>query len=226
MKPGSIFYLLAAIVIVAFGACNNPDPSTNTVIVPRKARTVDSVASPAAANPYVSFDQSPMDMSYFPANYPILRMNGTDTFKLIARVIYSRPKKKGRTIFGTDEKSLCVYGKEWRLGANEATEVQLFKDVMAGDKKIPKGSYVLYCIPQPDVWEIRFNTNLHTWGLHMDPRKDFAAVKVPVLLQSPALEDFTIVFEQTNDGAMMIMAWGDARIQLPLKFKAQPQPAI
>jgi hypothetical protein len=34
----------------------------------------------------------------------------------VARVIYSRPQKADRTVFG----DLVEYGKVWRLGANEA----------------------------------------------------------------------------------------------------------
>ena len=42
------------------------------------------------------------------------------TEPLAARVVYSRPKKEGRTIFG----GLVEYGQVWRLGANEATEIE------------------------------------------------------------------------------------------------------
>src|SRR5262245_51246435 len=35
------------------------------------------------------------------------------------KVIYSQPHKKGRQIFG----GLVPYGKVWRTGANEATEI-------------------------------------------------------------------------------------------------------
>jgi len=37
------------------------------------------------------------------------------------KVTYGRPHKKGRTIFG----ELVPYGKVWRTGANEATEITL-----------------------------------------------------------------------------------------------------
>jgi hypothetical protein len=40
----------------------------------------------------------------------------------VARLIYSRPTKNGRVIFG----DLLEYGKVWRLGANEATEIEFF----------------------------------------------------------------------------------------------------
>jgi hypothetical protein len=174
----------------------------------------DTLKSVEAANPYITNDQSAMDMSYYPQDYPILKMNGADSAALIARVIYSRPQKKGRVIFGTSSRSLREYGKEWRLGANEATEIEFFKDVMINGKKIEKGRYIIYSIPYADRWTIILNTNLYTWGLHMDQSKDIFKVDVPLELQAPALEDFTMVFEKASYGADLIMAWDNVKARL------------
>ncbi|MFN2440765.1 MAG: DUF2911 domain-containing protein, partial [Chitinophagaceae bacterium] len=51
-------------------------------------------------------DKSPMDMAYMPDNYPVLKIQGKASEPIIARVIYSRPQKSGRTIFG----ELIEYG--------------------------------------------------------------------------------------------------------------------
>ena len=67
-------------------------------------------------------DKSPMDMSYSPQNYPIIKMNGKTTAQPVARVIYGRPQKAGRVIFG----GIVAYDQIWRLGANEATEIEFF----------------------------------------------------------------------------------------------------
>ena len=88
-------------------------------------------------------DKSPMDMSYYPANYPILKIQDKVTEPVAARVIYSRPQKNGRTVFG----ELIEFGSIWRLGANEATEMELFKDARIGANKVKKGRYTLYAIP-------------------------------------------------------------------------------
>ena len=90
-------------------------------------------------------DKSPMDMVYYPANYPVLKIQEKVTEPLLARVIYSRPQKNDRTIFG----DLIEYNSIWRLGANEATEIELFKDVKINGKKLLKGRYTLYAIPTP-----------------------------------------------------------------------------
>jgi len=45
-------------------------------------------------------DKSPMDMCYYPNNYPVLKIQDKATEPAVARVIYSRPQKNGRLIFG------------------------------------------------------------------------------------------------------------------------------
>lgn len=177
----------------------------------------DTLKSVDVVNPYITNDQSPMDMSYFPHDYPILKMNGTDSSDPVARVIYSRPQKKGRTIFGSSPKSLREYGKEWRLGANEATEIEFFKDVIINATKIQKGRYIIYCIPYDDRWTIILNSNLFTWGLHMDRSKDIFSVNVPLELQAPPIEEFTMVFEKASYGTDLIMAWDNVKVRLRIK---------
>jgi hypothetical protein len=162
-------------------------------------------------------DQSTMDMSWCPADYPLGRMQGSKQ-KLIARVIYSRPHKKGRKIFGTTPESLCVYGKPWRLGANEATEITFFENVSIAGKGIEKGTYVLYCIPYENKWTIVLNTNLYTWGLHIDESKDIYKTDIPVIKQMLSIEDFTLFFEDTKTGCNMIMAWENVKTILPIEF--------
>jgi len=40
----------------------------------------------------------------------------------------------------------------WRTGANEATEIKIYKDVMFGDKLVSAGTYVIYTIPNKNQW--------------------------------------------------------------------------
>lgn len=145
-------------------------------------------------------------------------MNRTDSTGPIARVIYSRPHKMGRIIFSDTPESLCQYGKEWRLGANEATELELFKNINIAGTNILKGRYILYCIPSKDKWTIIFNDNLYTWGLHLDSSRDIFKIDIPVMVQTPTLEDFTMVFISKQYGADLIMAWDNVKTSLPLDF--------
>lgn len=76
-------------------------------------------------------DKSPLDIAYYPTNYPLLKMRGQAQGDPFARIIYSRPQKKGRELFGNEVK----FDEVWRLGANESTELELFKSGMIGRKE-------------------------------------------------------------------------------------------
>lgn len=165
-------------------------------------------------NPYVPVDVSPMDMSYLPADYPILKMTGKTTREPVARVVYSRPHRQGRKIFG----NLLKYGEPWRLGANEATEIEVFQPLTIQHKIVPKGRYILYCIPQADHWTIIFNSNLYSWGLKADPKKDLYKFNVPVKVKDMSVEYFSMEFENTASGADLVMAWDDTEARLPVQF--------
>jgi hypothetical protein len=124
----------------------------------------------------------------------------------------------GRRVFG----ELQEYGQVWRLGANEATEIEFFKDVRINGKKIKKGRYTLDCIPFPDKWTIIVNKENDTWGsFKYDSSKDVVRMDVPVT-RTESTEALTIVFEKTATGANMVMYWDDVKTSLPIEFKNGP----
>ena len=47
----------------------------------------------------LSLDKSPMDMIYFPEDYPKQKMMNPTLTNPVARAIYSRPQKKGKNNF-------------------------------------------------------------------------------------------------------------------------------
>jgi hypothetical protein len=173
-------------------------------------------AQTAAALKLPAMDKSPMDMAYFPNNYPVLKIQDKATEPLVARVIYSRPQKAGRVIFG----ELVEYKQVWRLGANEATEIEFYKDVKIGGKKIVKGKYTLYALVNPDTWTMILNKDTDTWGaFKYDEKKDVLRVTVPVEKTTEPVEAFTMLFDKTPTGANLIMAWDDTKVTLPIALK-------
>ena len=189
-------------------ACeDNSNPNGNKVTVnPSSSSQQKETVMPSG------LDKSPMDMTYYPENYPILRMQHKSVEPLTARVIYSRPQKNGRTIFG----SLIEYGKSWRLGANEATEIEFYKDVIIQQKKVPKGRYVLYAVPFADKWVIKFNSDLNTWGLQIDSTKDVFQFEIPVTKTMFPYEYFTMEFEPAEPGLQLSMMWDSVKAVLPI----------
>jgi Protein of unknown function (DUF2911) len=173
----------------------------------------------AAGNDYAAVDRSPVDISYYPPSFPQDKMNNTASMAApVARIIYSRPHKMNRIIFSNSDKSLCQYGKLWRLGANEATEIEFFQPVIINNQNVAAGRYTMYCIPFEDKWILAINSNLDSWGLDIQPEKDVLRVEVPVQKQQTPVEDFTIVFAEAGYGADLIIVWDDVKAVLPLMF--------
>ena len=192
-------------------SCQNSDKKTETE---KQGKKDTSVVKTETSNPYDNIDISPMDMSYFPVDYPKLKMTNSVDQPPVARIIYSRPHLQGRKMFG----QILKYGDPWRLGANEATEILLYKDVTIQGKKIKAGRYMLYCIPYEDKWTIVFNSNIDSWGLKIDPSKDLYRFDVPTTTKNPSLEYFTMVFEKTDRGADLLMGWDTILARLPVEF--------
>ncbi|MEM6685934.1 MAG: DUF2911 domain-containing protein [Bacteroidota bacterium] len=158
-----------------------------------------------AAQKFSDIDKSPHDISYFKA-----KRNAPPAIK----VLYGRPQKKGRRIFG----SLVPYGKIWRTGANEATEVTFFKDVTLGDQEIKAGTYTLFTIPNKQSWTIIINADTDVWGsYYYDKDKDVARLDVPVK-KIDEIEHFSIAFTKETDGTRMILAWDNISVAVPFSF--------
>lgn len=160
-------------------------------------------------------DKSPMDVSYYPNNYPILKIQNKANEPVVARVLYSRPQRQGRKIFG----ELVEYGKLWRLGANEATEIDFFKDVKIGGKKVVKGRYTLYAIVNENNWTIILNKDTDTWGaFKYDSKKDIARTEVAVQKTEEIAETMSMWFEKTNTGISLMIAWEQVKVSMPVSL--------
>lgn len=159
-------------------------------------------------------DISPMDMSYYPDNYSILKIQNKLSIPPVMRVIYSRPHKGGRKIFG----GLLDYGEVWRLGANQATEIEFFRDVTINNQRIKKGRYTLYAIPYTNKWTVILNEETDTWGaFRYNKTKDVVRIDVPVN-QHAVVENMTIEFAPANFGANMIVYWDNVQVSVPISF--------
>ena len=169
-------------------------------------------------------DKSPMDMAYFPSDYPLLKTQNKATQPALARVIYSRPQRDNRVIFG----ELIEYNKVWRLGANEATEIEFYKDVTIAGKKVLKGRYTLYAIPTETKWTMILNKDTDTWGAFIyDEKKDVLRTDVNVQTLAAPVEAFSMSFTKTDKGANLIIAWENVSVSLPIDItSAAVVPAV
>jgi hypothetical protein len=162
-----------------------------------------------------ALDKSPMDMCYYPANYPVLKVQNKVTEPLLARIVYSRPQKNGRQVFG----ELVEFGQVWRLGANEATEIELYKDCRVNGEKLKKGRYTLYAIPYAEKWTVIFNKETDIWGAFMyDAKKDVLRTDIKPEAQNEATEAFSMSFEKNDSTINLVIAWDKVKAILPFTF--------
>lgn len=132
---------------------------------------------------------------------------------VIARVVYSRPQKKGREVFG----GIVPFEKVWRTGANEATEVTFFQPVKFGDVEVEPGTYSLFTLPDPEQWTVMLNSELNQWGAYQaDMDKTVARTAGYVSEMEEELEAFSIAFKEVEGGYHMVMAWDRTMVEVPV----------
>lgn len=195
------------------------DESVNLIIAWDKTQ----VTLPIGFNPIVfaNEDASPMDQIHFPdksayTNY--LKADEKENISAKAKLIYSRPQKKDRVIFG----ELLKYGEMWRIGANQSTEITLYSNVTINGKDLRRGTYNMYAMVNEDKWDIIFNTDRPAWGhANRDEEKDVLTITVPVQANSEDLEVLNIKFEEKSaDSADLIIAWEKTMVSIPIVFKS------
>ncbi|HEU5147628.1 MAG TPA: DUF2911 domain-containing protein [Chryseosolibacter sp.] len=134
-------------------------------------------------------------------------------------VEYSRPSARGRLIFGPeDQEALQPFGKYWRLGANEATEITFNRDVLFNGSPVKAGSYSMYAIPGPNSFEIVLNTEIDRSGSN-PPKEENDALRTKVQTQSASspVEQFTISLAPQGEGMAMVFEWSDTRFVVPIR---------
>ena len=138
-------------------------------------------------------------------------------------VLYNRPYKKGREVFG----ALVPFDKVWRTGANEATTFSTNKNLIVDGVSLPKGEYTLWTIPNDSVWKVYFNTKQYPWGVDekmqpmREPKYDLAEIDVPIIHIDNTVEQFTIAFDNSTDGLKMSMSWDETKIEIPIEISKE-----
>lgn len=167
--------------------------------------TFTPTLSKLQAQEFPKIDASPMDLAVARLN-----KNGPP----IARVIYSRPQKKGRDIFG----DLVPYNEVWRTGANEATELTIYTPLMFGKTLLKPGSYTLYTIPNEDKWTIIINSETDVWGaFSYKKEKDVARINVPCMQAVAPIETLSMIFRPESNGTTLLIGWDDHYVEIPFK---------
>ena len=134
-------------------------------------------------------------------------------------VPYSRPSVRGRVIFGAEAgKALLPYGKYWRLGANETTQIIFSKDVTFNGEPVKAGSYRIYAVPGPETFEVRLNSEIGFWGYsEPDYSKDILKTSVKTEKTASNVEQFTIDLTEADGGMNLSVQFADTQLNIPIK---------
>lgn len=132
-------------------------------------------------------------------------------------VTYGRPSLKGRKAVGD---SLVPYGKVWRTGADEATELTTEADLMIGGLHVPAGSYSLFTLPSESGWKLIVNKTAKQWGaFSYKEADDLGRVDMKVGKTASTVEQFTISLTGSGSSGTLKLEWENTSASVDLKLK-------
>ena len=136
------------------------------------------------------------------------------------KVCYGRPSARGRKVMG----DLVPFDQPWRLGANEATSINVpFAAEIAGVRVQP-GTYTLYVIPGASKWQIVVNRGVQRWGVPIDKdvrAADVGAGTVNTESLGAPVETLTLKFAPaTGNGTELVFEWEKTRVRIPIRRTA------
>ncbi|HEY3403307.1 MAG TPA: DUF2911 domain-containing protein [Ohtaekwangia sp.] len=134
------------------------------------------------------------------------------------KIDYSRPRIKGRTIFGSDDKAVVPFGKIWRTGANAGTKISFSDDVKVEGIAVPKGEYLLLTWPGATEWTVVLYKDVKLGGNvnGYDQAQDAANFKVKPGKLTEKVETFTINIGDISDdskSAKVQLAWENTSVK-------------
>ena len=135
-------------------------------------------------------------------------------------VVYSRPYKKDRLIFGLEEDGALVpFGRYWRTGANAATTFETTTDILFNGEKLKAGKYALFTFPYENSWTVTLSSKSDVFFAigQPDPKFDVLKTSVGVNPMEKTLEQLTVDFLQDSSFVNMRLMWDKTSISIPLK---------
>ena len=135
-----------------------------------------------------------------------------------ATLTYYRPRARGRTgLFG----SRVRWGEVWTPGANQATTLNVNKDVSIEGQPVAKGTYSIWFVIARGPWEMvldKDTTLFHTQG----PKQRPGQIRFPISREKrPFMETLTWSFpEVSTAGATLALQWDT--VYVPVRLRVTP----
>ncbi|MFQ5740446.1 MAG: DUF2911 domain-containing protein [Acidobacteriota bacterium] len=129
---------------------------------------------------------------------------------------YGRPRLEGRDMLGRLQD-----GQVWRLGMDEATEIESSSDLAFGETTIKAGRYSLFLKKVSDQeWRLIFNSATGIWGTAYDAAEDVSEVPLEASQPGESVEQLTIeILPSGEKSGEISIRW--ATLQLKGAFQVQ-----
>ncbi len=138
---------------------------------------------------------------------------GAGTIKLC----YGRPSARGRKVVG----ELVPFDQPWRLGANEATTINVPFAAQFAGVRVEPGTYTLYAIPGASKWQIVVNRGVQRWGVPIDTEvraKDVGSGTATTETLGAPVETLTLKFAPGQGNATeLVVEWEKTRVRIPIR---------
>lgn len=130
------------------------------------------------------------------------------------RVVYNRPVARGRDLFGT----LVKWGEAWNPGADQATRIEISRDIRFAGHRVPAGSYSVWVIPDPAEWTLILS---NAWDVYHVPYPGESEDALRFAIRpktAPHMETLGFYFPSV-DGRSGVLAlhWGETLVEIPLE---------
>ena len=121
-------------------------------------------------------------------------------------ISYGRPELKGRDIL-----SLAPVGTVWRLGMNQATEIETTGDLKIGNSMLKAGKYSLWAKKTGDKsWVLAFHPKTGVWGAPALKEGFVAELPLTLTTASDSAEQLTISLADKKGKGEIKIHWGTA----------------
>jgi len=127
------------------------------------------------------------------------------------RINYGQPHLRGRVLHSG---GLVPLDTVWRLGANEATELETSVDLTIGGQHVPKGKYTLFALPAASGWKLIINKNTGQWGTDYAAEHDLVRVDLRKRTLTQPVESLSmwLIPQQGTASGELRFAWGSSEL--------------
>lgn len=135
--------------------------------------------------------------------------------RVLVTIEYSRPVARGRHLFG----GIVPYGVAWDPGADAASTIAFDGDVDVEGQHVPKGTYSIWAIPDPERWTFILSRAAHVFHEPYPEGRD--ALRIPLAPRSGTfMETLGFYFPMVEaDSALLYLHWGETVLPIRLRTR-------